>query len=124
MRNEIFRFLIAGILVTTVDVVIYYLLFHFLPFSLSKGISFTCAGVVGYVINKYWTFKQVQASYAEVRRFILINFLALGVNVFINQIVLYWQPGAVYLALTITTVFTSILIFICFKWWVYKTPAV
>ena len=87
---------------------------------MSKGISFACAGIAGYLLNKYWTFKHDQKSYAEVGRYILISFLALGVNVSANQIVLSLWPGTVLPALIIATVLTSLLIFICFKWWVFK----
>ena len=85
-KKEMIRFPIAGAIITATDFGIYYLLFHFLSFSISKGISFTCAGIVGYLLNKYWTFKHNQPSYAEIGRYALVNFLALGINVLINQL--------------------------------------
>jgi len=120
-RKEIIRFLIAGTAVNAADFSVYYLLFHFLSFSLSKGISFTCAGIAGYLLNKYWTFKHNRKSYAEVSRYILSSFLALGVNVLTNQMVLSLWPGAVWPALITATVLAGLLIFICFKWWVFRT---
>lgn len=114
------RFLIAGAVITATDFGIYYLLFHFLPFSVSKGISFTCAGIVGYLLNKYWTFQRNQPSYSEIGRYALINFLALGVNVLTNQGILNARPGAVLLALVIATALTSALTFAGFKWWVFR----
>jgi putative flippase GtrA len=120
IRKEIVRFVIAGALATATDFCIYFLLIHFLPFSISKGISFTCGGIVGYVLSKYWTFKQNQQSYLEARRYVLINFLALGVNVLTNQSILNVWPDAVYLALIIATIVTSLLTFMSFKWWVFK----
>lgn len=119
-RKEFIRFLIAGMAVNAADFSIYYLLFHFLPFSVSKGISFTCAGIAGYLFNKYWTFERGQGSHAEIGRYVLINFLALGVNISTNQGLLSLWPGAVWPAVIIATVVTSLLIFICFKWWVFK----
>ena len=118
-KQEIIRFSIAGALVVTADIGIYYSLFHFLPFSVSKGISFTCAGILGYLLNKYWTFKSNRPSRAEAGRFILINFLALGINVLTNQSILNTWPGAVWPALITATAVTSLLIYICFKWWVF-----
>lgn len=119
-RKEIVRFFIAGIAVNATDISVYYFLFHYLSFSISKGISFTCAGILGYLLNKYWTFKNNRPSYAEVGRYVLINFLALGVNISTNQGLLSLWPGAVWPAVVIATAFTSLLIFICFKWWVFR----
>ena len=120
VRKEIIRFSIAGTFVVATDFSIYYLLFHFLPFSIAKGISFTCAGIVGYLINKYWIFKHSRPSPVEIGRYVATNVLALGVNVVINHSILNVRPGAVWLALVIATALTSLLTFICFKWWVFN----
>ncbi len=122
-KKEIIRFIFAGTVVNATDFGVYYILLHFLAYSISKGISFTCAGIVGYLINKYWTFKHNQPSYAEIVRYILINFLALGINVSTNQTILNVRPGGVLLALITATVLTGIFTFVCFKWWVFRTPA-
>ena len=119
-KKQIIRFLIAGPVVTATDFSIYYILFHFLPFSISKGISFMCAGVVGYLFYKYWIFKYNEPSYAEVGRYALINSLALGINVLTNQSILSMWPGAVLAALIVATTFTSLFTFVCFKWWVFR----
>ncbi len=119
-KKEIIRFLIAGTIVNATDFSVYYILFHFLPFSVSKGISFTCAGIVGYLLLKYWTFKHNQKSYAEIARYALINSLALGVNVLTNQSILKLRPGAVFLALITATILTGLFTFTCFKWWVFR----
>ncbi|MCX5681396.1 MAG: GtrA family protein, partial [Candidatus Omnitrophica bacterium] len=81
IKKEITWFFVAGTFIVATDFSIYYALIHFLPFSIAKGISFICAGIVGYLLNKYVTFKYNQPSYAEVGRYALINFLALGINV-------------------------------------------
>jgi putative flippase GtrA len=120
-KKQMIRFLIAGTIVNATDFSIYYVLFHFLPFSISKGISFTCAGIVGYLLYKYQIFKSNKPSYAEVGRYVLINLLALLINVLINQSILNVWPGAVFVALVIATALTALFAFICFKWWVFKT---
>ncbi|MFA5144340.1 MAG: GtrA family protein [Candidatus Omnitrophota bacterium] len=120
-KKEMIRFLIAGPIVTATDFGIYYCLFQILPFSVSKGISFTCAGIAGYLFYKYWIFKYTKPSYDEVIRYALINFLALGINVVTNQSILNMWPGAVLVALVIATSLTSLFAFICFKWWVFRT---
>ncbi|MFA5005114.1 MAG: GtrA family protein [Candidatus Omnitrophota bacterium] len=121
-RKEIIRFLIAGSIVNATDFSIYYILFHFLPFSISKGISFLCAGIIGYFLIKIWTFKHNKpSSYAEIGRYALINSLALGINVLTNQVILNLWPGNVWIALIIATIITGLFTYVCFKWWVFRT---
>jgi len=120
-NKEMIRFAIAGTIMTATDFSIYYALIHFLPFSVAKAISFTCGGTVGYLLNKYWTFKRNQPSYSEIGRYAFINTLALGINVFTNHRVLDIWPGAVLTALIIATAVTSLFTFVFFKWWVFRT---
>ncbi|MBU1044424.1 MAG: GtrA family protein [Candidatus Omnitrophica bacterium] len=119
--KEIIRFSISGIFVVATDASIYYLLIRFLPSAIAKGISFTCGGIVAYLLNKYWTFKQEEKSTAEIFRFVFANSLALGLNIGINEIILYIDKQAVFLALAIATAITAIFTFIVFKFWVFKS---
>ena len=120
--KEFVRFLIAGTIVNATDFSIYYILFHFLSFSLAKGISFTCAGIVGYFLIKFWTFKRNEPlSFVEVGRYAVINFSALAINVLTNQGILNLWPGAVLRALIIASALTGLFTFACFKWWVFRT---
>ena len=120
-RKEIIRFLISGTIVNATDFSIYYILFHFLPYSVAKGISFTCAGFVGYFLIKFFTFKQNKPlSYVEVGQYALINFLALGINILTNQTILRLWHGRVFLALIVATILTGLFTFTCFKWWVFR----
>jgi len=121
-RIEMVRFFAAGTIVNATDFSIYYFLFHFLPYSLSKGISFICAGIAGYLLCKHWTFRNHQPSYAEAVRYVFINFLALGMNVLTNQSILNLWPRAVFTALIIATSVTGLFTFVCFKWWVFRLP--
>jgi putative flippase GtrA len=120
VRKEIGWFLVVGTIVNATDFSIYYFLFHFMNFSLAKGISFTCAGIVGYLLNKHLTFKHKHPSYAEVARYTVINFLALGVNVLTNQTILHLWPDRVFGAIITATALTGLFTFICFKWWVFR----
>jgi len=120
IRKQIILFLIGGTIVNATDFSIYYILFHFLPYSISKGISFTCAGIVGYLLGKYWIFKNKQTSYAEMGRYAFISLLALGANVLTNQSILHAWPGQVFLALITATIATGLFTFVCFKWWVFR----
>ncbi len=119
-QKEMLRFLIAGILVTATDFGIYFLLIHWLPFSVAKGTSFTCAGILGYGLNKYWTFKQKQGSGSEMGRYWIVNFAALGINIFVNQMMINTWPQQVGLAVVMATIVSSLVSYFCFKFWVFK----
>jgi putative flippase GtrA len=120
-KKEISRSLITGILCNAVDFSIYYLLINICTFNISKGISFACAGIVGYLLNKYWAFERGLPSYAEGARYAFISVLALGINIAANQSLLNIWPHRVMLALVIASITTGLFAFICFKWWVFRT---
>ncbi len=120
IRKEIARFLIAGVLINAIDFGVYYLLLHFFPYGLSKAVSFTCAGVVGYLLSKFLIFRHNQPSAGEIGRYVLINFLALGLNVLLNQSVLSVWRGSFSLAWIVATLSTGLFTFVCFKWWVFR----
>ncbi|MBF0252819.1 MAG: GtrA family protein [Candidatus Omnitrophica bacterium] len=123
-KKELILFLIAGTIINTTDFSIYYILFHFFPFSVSKAISFTLAGTLGYVLFKYWIFKNKKQSVSEIGRYAIINFSALGVNVFTNQVILNLFPGSIWTALVIASGLTGVFTYVCFKWWVFRaSPA-
>lgn len=119
-RNQFIKFCCAGGIITATDFTIYYILFHFLSFNTAKAISFATAGIVGYLLCKYWIFKNRELSFSEIIRYAFINSLALGINVLINHRVLILWPRAVLISLIIATSLTGIFTFICFKWWVFK----
>lgn len=120
-KKEIIRFGIAGAVVGATDFGIYYLLIHFLPFSLAKAISFTCAGIVAYLFNKLWIFQYGQPqSYAEIGRYMFINLLALCINVLTNNYILHVWPASILCALISASILTGLFTYICFKWWVFR----
>lgn len=119
-KNEIVKFGFTGIIVIAIDIGVYYLLINFLSYFVAKSISFVCGGVVAYLLNKYWTFKQVKKSSSEIQRFIVANLSALGINVATNKIVLSLNEQDVFLALAVATATTAIFTFVVFKFWVFQ----
>jgi putative flippase GtrA len=120
VRSELIRFFIAGSVITATDFSIYYVLFHFFSYSVAKGISFTSAGIVGYLLSKFWIFKNDRLSFSEAIRYGFINLTALGINVSVNYYILSQRTGAVLAALIITTSLTALFTFVSFKWWVFR----
>jgi putative flippase GtrA len=120
-RNEFIKFCFAGSIITATDFSIYFILFHFLPYSAAKAISFTCAGILGYLLCKYWIFKNNEPSFLEAFRYAFINCLALGINVYTNHHILSKWHGAIFAALIIATSITGLFTFVFFKWWVFRS---
>lgn len=118
--KEIFKFLITGMLVVGVDMGVYSLLIHYLPYTIAKGISFTCGGAAAYILNKYWTFACKGKSKSEVFRFIIANVCALVVNVGINYLILAGNKEKVFIALITATSITAVFTYVIFKFWVFK----
>ena len=79
-----------------------------------------CAGIVGYLLNKYWAFRHNQPSYSEIVRYAFISFLALGINILTNQSLLNIFHNDVLLALVVASMLTGAFTFVCFKWWVFR----
>lgn len=122
--KEIFKFSITGIFVVLVDAVVYYLLIHFLPFTIAKGISFTCGGIASYFLNKHWTFAHKENVKSDVFRFIIANLCALIVNVSTNNLILAINQKNVFIALLTATSITAIFTYVIFKFWVFNVSVI
>ena len=118
--QEYIRCLVVGAVAITTDLGLYAVLGRVLPYSLSKGISFTCAAAVAYVLNKYWVFQRRQRSSTEVIQYLIFSVFALGVNVLTNRAMLHIWPGAVLAAVWVATTVTGTVSYIGLKWWVFR----
>ena len=52
-KQQITRYSIVTPVVGAMDFGVYYLSKLFLPITASKGLSYICAGIVGYLFSKY-----------------------------------------------------------------------
>lgn len=94
------RFVITGVLNTAIDFVILYLLIRLTgrangtPYSLFKGISFACATVNSYLLNKFWTFGagRNNGDAGELGRFVAVALVSLLVNITAASIVVALGP--------------------------------
>lgn len=88
-KKEILRFLVGGGSAVITDYIVYrFLLILGWEMSLSKGVSYICGAVVGFIINKIWTFESKGFSQIEVVRYILLYIISAGVNAGVNKIVM------------------------------------
>ena len=95
--------------------------FKDLGVDISKGISFVCAGMVGYLFNKHWTFSQHHRSHSEMVRYGATEFFLLGFNISFNKGVLMLWPEATFPAAVAASLSTALVSFVLKKTWVFKT---
>lgn len=120
IKRELKRFVVAGVGAVATDLITYYILLNYLTHDFAKGSSFLLGTIVAYIINKYWTFQKHKKSYLEMIQFGLLYCLTLGVNVFVNKIVLDINANTFLLAFIVATGSSTVLNFVGQKWWVFK----
>lgn len=119
-KKELPRFLVAGFSAVGTDLLVYWLLLHFMGHTPAKAISFISGTFVAFIINKYWTFEKKEHSYIEILKFIMLYLITLAINVGVNQLSLIILPGYVAFAFLAATGTSTVLNFIGQKWWVFK----
>jgi 1,2-diacylglycerol 3-alpha-glucosyltransferase len=122
-KGELSRFFISGLIVVATDLGCYYLFSLMISHPLAKGISFLVGAVLSFLLNKYWTFKQSFFSRSEIVRYIVVNMLALALNMCANYMFLIITNYAVFISFVCTTFLTALFTFLTFKFWVFKKPS-
>lgn len=117
---EFIKFNLVGALVVGTDYGVYYVLQGVMPSAVAKTISFTCGGVVGYILNKLWTFKTTERSVWELVKFAIVNVAGLGFNVGVNALLLRLTRGNVTVAFAVAASSTGIAIYLGQKFWVFR----
>jgi len=120
IKQEIGRFIIAGIGAVGTDMMTYYALLARIGHSPAKASSFLAGTLVAYVVNKYWTFEKHHRSYREMARFGALYTMTLFANVGVNRVCLGLLPSQVFVAFLCATGTSTVLNFIGQKWWVFK----
>lgn len=87
--KELLKFLVGGGSAVVVDYLVYQLLLHLsMDISIAKITSFICGSIVGFVINKLWTFESKEFSKSEIARYIILYTITAIINSYINKIIL------------------------------------
>jgi putative flippase GtrA len=89
-QKQLRRFLVVGSLSVLVDFGVYSALATGagLAVSLAKAFSYLAGVVVGFVLNKRWTFESSRRSWQEATTYLALYAVTLGVNVGCNRLVL------------------------------------
>lgn len=86
--GEVCKFGVGGGSAVLTDFAGYLVLRNVTGVSAAKGISFVMGSVVGFVINKLWTFGSRRFSWREILRYILLYAVSAAVNTAVNKGVL------------------------------------
>lgn len=106
--KEILKFLVGGGSAVLVDAVVYAVLKQKIDFSVAKAISYVAGAIVGFVINKLWTFKSKRFHLSEVMKYIVLYAFSAGANALVNRGVLYFIDSIVFAFLCATGTSTVI----------------
>lgn len=88
--KEILRFLVGGGTAVIVDAVFYALLKQYINLSVAKAISYIFGAIVGFIINKLWTFQSKNFKISEILKYIVLYACSALINTAVNRLVLLW----------------------------------
>lgn len=116
---EILKFGIGGGSAVLTDLAGYMVLKNMTDVSLAKGMSFVMGSVVGFVINKLWTFESRQFSWAEIIKYIFLYAVSATINAAVNKGVLA-VSSSVMLGFLAATGVSTVINFLGQKFFVFK----
>ena len=108
------RFLVVGLLSVVTDLCAYAALSTALALSVtwSKAISYLAGVVVGFALNKRWTFQSSRRTWTEPVSYLSLYAVTLGVNVGCNALVLSWLVDQRAIAFLLATGVTTVINFL------------
>lgn len=89
-KKELLRFLIGGGTAVLIDFTSYHILFKFIEMDYAKAISYILGAIVGFIINKLWTFEKKQFRPTEILKYCILYACSAKINVVIYANVLKW----------------------------------
>ena len=116
----IFRFLLVGGSSTLLDYVIYWLLSSVINYNIAKCVSMTFSCVYSFFLNKNFTFGDSRSvSVGHIVRFVLSQFVNIGVNVSVNALV-YGATQIKILGMVCATAIAMIVNFLLQRFFVFN----
>lgn len=84
------RFLITGGISTGIDFIIYIFLSSYFDISIAKVISMIIASIFSFILNKTWTFSDIEkVNICKIIKYLFSQVVNIGTNVGINRLVYY-----------------------------------
>jgi len=106
--KEILKFVVGGVSAVIVDALVYIVLKQYIDIASAKTISFILGAIVGFIINKFWTFKSMSFVFNEVLKYTLLYAVSAFANTVTNSLVLYIFQNTTFAFLCATGVSTVI----------------
>lgn len=90
-NNELFKFLLVGVINTIVgtgSMFLFYNVFHF-SYWISSASNYVLGGTCSYVLNKYFTFKDNKKSFIQILVFIVNLVACYYIAYFFSKVLIY-----------------------------------
>lgn len=85
-KQEILKFLVGGGTAVLVDFLTYKLFMLIgMERTIAKTLSFICGSIVGFIINKYWTFKSSKFQINEILKYSILYIVTAFINSQVNK---------------------------------------
>lgn len=117
--KEILKFLVGGGSAVLVDAVVYALLKCYINLSVAKAISYVAGAIVGFLINKLWTFNSKGFKMSEILKYIVLYACSAIANTFVNKLILV-KFGSTVFAFLCATGTSTVINFLGQKFVVFK----
>lgn len=117
--KEILKFLVGGGSAVLVDALVYAVLKQYIDISVAKAVSYILGAIVGFLINKFWTFDSKQFRISEIGKYILLYTCSALANTGVNRLVLWVIPSTVFAFLCATGT-STIMNFLGQKFFVFE----
>ena len=85
-KKEILKFLVGGGTAVITDFLTYKIfMISGIERTVAKTLSFICGSIVGFVINKYWTFKSPKFQIKEILKYTILYIITAFINSQVNK---------------------------------------
>ncbi len=119
-KQEILKFLVGGGTAVIVDFFTYKIFMMLgLERTIAKTLSFICGSIVGFIINKYWTFKSPKFQIKEILKYTVLYILTAFINSQVNKYALLLFRNEMFAFLCATGV-STILNFLGQKFLIFR----
>ena len=82
--RQLVRFMVTGVLTNIVNYLVFFLFLRaaHIYYMLSSAIGFMAGFIIGFIVNRSWTFSVKDNSHVRLTRFFILNIISLLVNMF------------------------------------------
>ena len=118
-EKDILKFLVGGGTAVIIDFLVYKILMIVgIERTIAKTISFICGSIVGFIINKYWTFKSPKFQIKEILKYTILYIITAFINSQVNKYTLLLF-GSEFFAFLCATGVSTILNFLGQKFLIF-----